>query len=294
MVRTVWGPWGQDDKDHTIVHQARLSHGAFAPLEINHTQHLPLLNIPNGSSSFQPLSFATVTATSNEYLTLLHALALSALPCAILHPSLSSAESSYDPTEIWYAVSAAANASTALGNLDDYYAGLLGHYQQLLLSSLKSEQAMRPSWYKGFLCTQKAWVKRYLGDTCPFESDIERHTSSKVWVMTVKDGIEGAKREKKQIAKKKVQVRTLEEDLRFFGTRVRKEGTVGKDDAKQWYFESVARVGGQVLRDFDREFGRLNCEIRDGVEVGLRATDKDMEEMEEEERRWNVEEIWAR
>ena len=291
MVRTVWG---KDGKEHTTVHQARLSHRAFAPLEINYTHHLPLLNIPNGSSSFRPLSFATVIVTSNDHLTLLHTLALSALPCAILDPSLSSAESPYDPTQIWYAFSAATNASTALGNLDDYYDELLPHYQQLLLSSFKSEQALRPPWFKGFLCTQKAWVKRYLGDTCLFESDMERHTRSKAWIVTVKDGIEGAKREKKDIAKKKVEVRTLEEDLALFGTRIRKEGTVGEDDVKNWYFQNVARVGGQVWRAFDQEFGRLDCTIKDGAEVDTGAADEDTEEEEEEEGRWNVEEIWAR
>ena len=303
-IRTVWGidivwvketGWGQDGKEHTTVHQARLSHRAFAPLEISYTHHLPLLNIPNASSSFQPLSFATVTVTSNDHLTLLHTLALNALPCAILDPSLSSAESPYDPTQIWYAFSAAKNASTALGSLDDYYDKLLPHYQQLLLSSFKSEQALRPAWFKGFLCTQMAWVKRCLGDTCLFKSDIERHTRSKAWVVTVKDGIERAKREKKDIAKKKVEVRKLEEDLVLFGTRIRKAGTIGHDDVKNWYFQNVARVGGQVWRDFDQEFGRLDCTIKDGAEVDSKAADEHLKELkEEEEGRWNVEEIWAR
>ena len=89
-------------------------------------------------------------------------------------------------------------------------------------------------------------MKSYLGDTCLFKSDIERHTRSKAWVVTVKDGIERAKREKKDIAKKKVEVRKLEEDLVLFGTRIRKEGTIGQDDVKSWYFQNVARVGGQV------------------------------------------------
>ena len=139
-------------------------------------------------------------------------------------------------------------------------------------------------------------MKRYLGDTCLFQSDIEQHTRSKAWVVTVKDGIEAAKREKKDIAKKKVEVRKLEEDLALFGTRIRKEGTVGRDDVKQWYFQNVARVGGQVWREFDQEFGRLDCTTRDGAEVDLGATDKDMEKVEEEEEegRWNVEDIWAR
>ena len=291
MVHTVWGEHGKEHTTTTTMHQPRLSlsHRAFAPLEINYTHHLPLFNIPNPSSSFRPLSFATVTATSNDHLTLLHTLALRPLPCAILDPSLSSSESPYDPTQIWYAFSAATNASTALGNLDDYYAQLLLHYQQLLLSSLESEQALRPPWLKDGLCTQKAWVKRYLGDTCLFKSDIERHTRSKAWVVTVKDGIDGAKREKKYIAKKKVEVRKLEGDLALFGTRIRKEGTVGEDDGKDWYFQNVARVGGQVWREFDQEFGRLDCTIKDGAEVDSGAAEEDTEEG-----RWNVEEIWVR
>ena len=293
MVRTIRGE-GEHAKEHPTVHQgARLSHGAFGPLEINYAQHLPLLNTPDGPSSFRPLSFATVTVRSHDRLALLHTLALSTLPCAILRPSLSSAESPYDPTEIRYVFSAAINASTALGNLDDYYAELLRHYQQLLVSSLNSEQALRPAWFKSVLCTQKVWVKRYLGDPCLFNSDIERHYQSKAWVGTVKDGIEGAKREKKGIAKKKVEVRQLEAELASLGARIRKEGTVGKDDVKQWYFENVAQVGGQVWRDFDQEFGTLDCTIRDDAKVDWRATNEDTEEVEEEGR-WNMEEIWAR
>ena len=241
---------GKGGKEHTAVHQARLSHDAFAPLAINHTNHLALLDIPDGPSSFRPLSFAIVLATSNDDLTLLHTLALSALPCVLLDPSLSSAESSYNPTQIWYAFSAATNASASLGNLDDYYDKLLPYYQQLLFSSIKSEKALRPPWFKGFLCTQKAWVKRYVGDTCLFKSDIEQHTRSQAWIVTVKDGIEGAKREKKDIAKKKVDVRELAGHLLLFGTRVRKEKRVGKDDAKNWYFQNVALVGGQVSLEY--------------------------------------------
>ena len=153
-VYTIWG--ATHSKEHTIVHQARLSHQAFAPLEVNYTHHLPLLNIPNGSSSFRPLSFATIIATSNDDLTLLHTLALTALPYTLLDPSLSSADSPYNPSQIWYTFSAATNASTSLGNLDDYYDNLLPYYQQLLFSSIKSEQALRPPWFKDFLCTQKA------------------------------------------------------------------------------------------------------------------------------------------
>ena len=293
IVYTVWG--GKGGKEHTTVHQARLSHQAFVPLEINYTHHLPLLVIPNGSSAFRPLSFATVLAISNDHLTLLHTLALAALPCALLDPSLSSAESSYDPTQIWYALSAATNASASLGNLDDYYNKLLPYYQQLLLSSYKSEQALRPPWFKDFLCTQKVWVKRYLIDTCLFKSDIERHTRSKAWIVTVKDGIEGAKREKKDIAKKKVEVRKLADDLVFFGTRIQKGKRLGEDDAKDWYFQNVAQVGGQVWKTFDQEFGRLDCTIRDSAEVEWGAADEDAEEEDDGDGgRWNVDKIWAR
>ena len=290
IFRTVWR-W-KGGKEHTAVHEARLSHHAFAPLVINHTNHLPLLDMPNGSSAFRPLSFATVLATSNDDLTLVHTLALHALPCALLDPSLSSAESSYNPNQIWYAFSLATNASASLGNLDDYYDKLLPYYQQLLFSSFKYEQALRPPWFKGFLCTQKAWVKRYIGDTCLFKSDIEQHTRSKAWIMTVRDGIEGAKREKKEIAKKKVEVRELANDLLLLGTRIQKEKRVGKDDAKNWYFQNVAQVGGQVWKAFDQEFGRLDCTMKDGTEVDTGAADEDKEE--DEEGRWNVENIWAK
>ena len=292
MVYTVWG--GKGGQEHTAVHQNRLSHHAFAPLKINYTHHLPLLDIPDGPSSFRPLSFATVLATSNDHLTLLHTLALSALPCALLDPSLSSAKSSYNPTQIWYTFSAATNASISLGNLDNYYGKLLPYYQQLLFSSSKSEQALRPSAFKGFLCTQKAWVKRYLWDTCLFKSDMEQYSRSKAWIMTVKDGMEGAKREKRDIAKKKMEVRKLVDDLFLFGTRIRKEERVGEDDAKIWFFQNVAQVGGQVWKAFDHEFGRLDCTTRDSAEVGRGAVDEDAEEEEEEDGRWNVEKIWAR
>ena len=290
ILRTFWG-W-KGGKEHTAVHQARLSHHAFAPLEISYTHHLPLLDIPDASSAFRPLSFATVLTTSNDDLTLLHTLALSALPCALLDPYLSSAESSYNQNQIWYTFSAASNASTTLGNLDDYYDKLLPYYQQLLFSSIKSEQALRPPWFKGLLCAQKVWVKRYIGDTCLFKSDIEQHTRSRAWIMTVKDGIEGAKREKKSIAKKKVEARKFVDDLLLFGIRTQKEKRVGKDDAKNWYFENVAQVGGQVWKAFDQEFGRLNCTMKDGAEVDIGAADEDSEE--EDEGRWNVEKIWAR
>ena len=288
--------WGEAGKDYTTVHraplshQARLSHRAFAPLEINYTLHLPLLNNPNGPSSFQPLPFANVTATGNDQLALLRTQALSSLPCAILHYSLSSAESSYDAKEILDAFSAANSASIALGNLDDYYAQLFHHYQRVSRSSLSSEKAFRPPWFKSFLCPQKASVKKYLGGMCLFESDIERHTHSKAWVVTVDAGIEGARREKKAIAKKKVEVRKFEEELALFVTRIRKEGTLGEDDVKQWYFENVAQVGGQVWRDFDQEYGRLDCTIRDNAELDLGAADGDTEEVGS----WNLEEIWAR
>ena len=113
--------------------------------------------------------------------------------------------------------------------------------------------------------------------------------------MTVKDGIEGAKHEKKDIAKKKVEVRRLTDDLVLFGTRIQKEKRVGEDDAKNWYFQNVAQVGGQVWKAFDQEFGRLDCRMQDGAEMDTGAADEETEEEDDnDEGTWNVEKIWAR
>lgn len=299
--------WTNYATQRAVVLQAQLSHQAFAPLLINYTLHIPLLNILNTSASFRPSSLPALITTSNDHLTLLHTLTLGALPCALLDSSSSSSSASaspHNPTKIWYTSSAATNASTALGNLDDYYDELLPHYEQLRSSALKSEQALRPPWFKALLCTpNNALVTRYFTDSCPYEGDIERHTRAKARVATTEDGIEAAEHEKSTVARKKEEVRKLEKELTLLGIRLRKEETVGEDDMKHWYFENVALVGGQVWGDFVQEFERLDC-ARDGAKADLEADGDTMkerngcklaskEEEEEEEKRWKVEEIWA-
>ena len=242
-----------------------------------------------------------MTTITNDHLTLLHTLTLSALPCILLDSSSSSSASLHNPTNIWYTSSAATNASTALGNLDDYYDELLPHYEQLLSSALKSEQALRPPWFKALLCTpNNALVTRYFTDICPFESDIKRYTHAKAWVATVEVGIEAAEHEKSTIARREKEVRKLEKELTLLGIRLRKGETVGEDDMKQWYFENVALVGGQVWGVFVQEFERLDC-TRDGAKVDLEADEDTIKERdgyrsaskEEEEKGWKVEEIWT-
>ena len=109
----------------------------------------------------------------------------------------------------------------------------------------------------------------------------------------MEEGVKGAKLEKEQIAQKVAEVRKFKTELIEFVRKIQKEETVEENDIKHWYFQNVARVGGQDWRDFDQEFGRLDCTMRDGAVVDSGVTDEDtVEELEEE--KWKIEEIWAK
>lgn len=98
-------------------------------------------------------------------------------------------------------------------------------------------------------------MKQYLGDTCLFKSDIEQHTHSKAWVVTVEAGIEGVKREKKDIVKKKVQVRNLEEDLALFATGSGKRGHWERMTQSNGISRTLPRFGAKSGGVFIRNSG---------------------------------------